>query len=205
MPNNGAVTLTPSTSDQTIAAGYHNGSGKCAGDADLVAGNIRSGVNLFGVNGNANVVNTSSGTAAAGDLLSGKVAWVAGAQVTGTMPNNGAVTLTPSTADQTIAAGYHNGSGKCAGDADLVSGNIKAGVNLFGVNGSSTVVDTSGATATAADMVSGKTAYANGSLITGTVPAGSNVSGGNGLKTFTIPDGLYSGAKTATVRAARCA
>lgn len=30
----------------------------------------------------------------------------------GTMPNNGAVTITPSMADQAIPAGYHNGSGK---------------------------------------------------------------------------------------------
>lgn len=51
MSDNGAVTLTPTTSDQSIAAGYHNGSGKCAGDADLVAGNIKNGVNLFGVAG----------------------------------------------------------------------------------------------------------------------------------------------------------
>ena len=78
---------------------------------DLVSGNIKSGVNLFGVNGNSNVVDTSSGDAAAGDLLSGKIAWVDGAQVTGTMPNNGAVTLTPATTNQTIAAGYHNGAG----------------------------------------------------------------------------------------------
>lgn len=34
--------------------------------------------------------------------------------------------------------------------------------------------------------------------MTGSVPAGSNVNGANGLKTFTIPDGLYSGSKTAT-------
>jgi hypothetical protein len=198
MPNNGAVTLTPGTSDQTIAAGYHNGSGKCAGDADLVSGNIRSGVNLFGVNGDSNVVNTSSGDAAAGDLLSGKIVWVDGAQVTGAMANNGAVTLTPGTADQTIAAGYHNGSGKVIGDADLLSGNIKSGVNLFGVNGSPSVVETSSATATAADMLSGKTAYVNGSLVTGSVPSGSDVNGANGAKTVTIPDGLYAGSKTAT-------
>ncbi|HYC57804.1 MAG TPA: DUF1566 domain-containing protein, partial [Candidatus Binatia bacterium] len=36
---------------RSIAAGYHDGSGKCAGDVDLLAANIRSGVNLFGVAG----------------------------------------------------------------------------------------------------------------------------------------------------------
>ncbi len=132
MPNNGAVTLTPSTSDQAIAAGYHSGSGKCAGDADLVAGNIASGVNLFGVSGS---VIAASGAAAAGDVLSGQTFSNASGAGTGTMPDNGAVTLTPGTSDQAIAAGYHSGSGYCAGDADLVAGNIKNGVNLFGVSG----------------------------------------------------------------------
>lgn len=77
-----------------------------------------------------------SGTAAVGDVLGGKTfTSTAGVGATGTMPNNGAVTLTPTTSDQAIAAGYHDGSGKCAGDADLVAGNIQDGVNLFGVAG----------------------------------------------------------------------
>lgn len=53
MPNNGGVTIVPGTSTQAIAAGYHNGAGTVAGDTDLVAGNIVSGVNLFGVAGTA--------------------------------------------------------------------------------------------------------------------------------------------------------
>ena len=138
------------------------------------------------------------GTATAGDVLSGKTFSIAGLVVTGTMPNNGAVALTPSTIDQTIAAGYHNGSGKCVGDADLLSGNIRSGVHLFGVNGDSNVVDTSGATASASNIVSGETCYANGGLVTGGAVVGANVNGPNGSRTFTIPDGLYSGSETAT-------
>jgi hypothetical protein len=83
MPNRGQVIYTPGTSNQTVAAGYHNGSGYVVGDDDLVAGNIRAGVNIFGVAGNSNVVNTSSGDATAGDILSGKKAWVDGSEVTG--------------------------------------------------------------------------------------------------------------------------
>ena len=83
MPDNGAVTLTPTTTQQAIVAGYHDGSGYVEGDADLVAGNIRSGVTLFGVDGNPSVVNTASGNATEGDILSGAVAWVGGAEVTG--------------------------------------------------------------------------------------------------------------------------
>ena len=98
MPNRGAVTYTPGTSEQAVAAGYHNGSGKVEGDADLVEGNIKSGANIFGVAGNTNVVNTSSGDAGAAQILSGKIAWVDGSEVTGTMParftDNGNNTVT---------------------------------------------------------------------------------------------------------------
>jgi hypothetical protein len=80
MPNNGAVVLTPSISNQPIAAGYHNGSGYCEGDADLVSANVRSTASIFGVAGDLDVVDTSSGDAAAGDLLTGKTAWVDGAE-----------------------------------------------------------------------------------------------------------------------------
>lgn len=46
------ATITPSTSNQTIAAGtYLTGVQTIAGDADLVAGNIKKGVNIFGVAG----------------------------------------------------------------------------------------------------------------------------------------------------------
>lgn len=85
---------------------------------------------------NGNLATANAGTAAVGDVLTGKsFTSAAGLGATGTMPNNGAVTLTPTTSDQAIAAGYHDGTGKCAGDADLVAGNIKSGVNLFGVTG----------------------------------------------------------------------
>ena len=47
-----AATITPSTSNQEIAAGtYLTGKQTIAGDADLVASNIKSGVSIFGVDG----------------------------------------------------------------------------------------------------------------------------------------------------------
>lgn len=52
-----------------------------------------------------------SGNATASDLLSGKTASTDAGEITGTMINRGAVTITPSTSDQTIPSGYHNGSG----------------------------------------------------------------------------------------------
>ena len=54
---------------------------------------------------------------------------------TGTMTNVGAQEITPSTSNQTITAGYHNGSGYCVGDTNLTAGNILADVDLFGVTG----------------------------------------------------------------------
>lgn len=78
---------------------------------------------------------TGSGTAA--NVLNGSTFYNTDpkTKITGTMPNNGAVAITPSTIQQAIAVGYHNGSGVVAGDADLVAANIKKGINIFGVVG----------------------------------------------------------------------
>lgn len=52
----GAATITPGTSDQTIASGtYLTGTQTIAGDADLVAANIVAGKNIFGVAGSAQI------------------------------------------------------------------------------------------------------------------------------------------------------
>ena len=133
MPNHGAVNLTPGTADQAIVAGYHDGSGKVVGDPDLTAGNIRQGANIFNVTGTSI---EASGNAVAGDVLAGKTFSKAGvAGITGSMPDNGAVTLTPWCGAPAILAGYHNGSGTVVGDTDLAAGNIKNGVAIFGVTG----------------------------------------------------------------------
>jgi hypothetical protein len=54
-----AVVITPSTVDQAIPNGiYDTGGGVVSGDADLVASNIKSGVNIFGVNGTVKDLNS---------------------------------------------------------------------------------------------------------------------------------------------------
>lgn len=135
MPNRGAVAITPSTVTQTIIAGYHNGSGSVAGDADLIAANIKNGINLFNVIGTAPI---PSGTAVAANVLTGTTfSNTSSVGLSGSMANNGTVGITPSTSTQTIAAGYHSGSGTVAGASTLVAANILSGVNIFGVVGTS--------------------------------------------------------------------
>lgn len=99
-----AKTYTPTTERQIISAGtYCTGQQTIEGDADLVAGNIKSGVNIFGVSGTY----TSDATANAGDILYGETAYVNGAQVTGTIATKSSKDLTVSDATVSVPAGYY--------------------------------------------------------------------------------------------------
>ena len=53
LPTQGSTTITPGTSQKTaVSSGrYTTGNVYVAGDSDLVASNIKSGVNIFGVTG----------------------------------------------------------------------------------------------------------------------------------------------------------
>ena len=53
-------------------------------------------------------------------------------------------------------------------DSNLVTGNIKSGATVLGVQGKSSVVDTADANAIASQVKKGKTAYINGTKVTGT-------------------------------------
>jgi hypothetical protein len=51
-PAKEATTITPTTANQTVEAGTHlTGTLTIAGDANLIAANIKSGVTIFGVAG----------------------------------------------------------------------------------------------------------------------------------------------------------
>ena len=86
-------------------------------------------------------VNSQDATVKVAEMLDGKTAYAKGTKLTGTMPNNGAVSLTISTLDQevSIAHGYHDGSGKVTildtEKAKLIASNIKQGITILGVEG----------------------------------------------------------------------
>ena len=136
-----AATYTPGTSDQSIASGqYLNGTQTIKGDSNLTAGNIRNGVKIFNVTGSyagsssSGGTDTSDATATAGEILSGKTAYVDGAKLTGTMTNNGAVAKTmTANGSYTIPAGYHNGSGKVTVNVSSSSGSSNNNVEAYAI------------------------------------------------------------------------
>ena len=69
------------------------------------------------------------------NLLENKIAYGKDGIIKGTMIDNGSKTIMPTTSNQTIAQGYHSGSGYVYGDANLVPENIKKGETIFNVDG----------------------------------------------------------------------
>ena len=152
-----AATYTPGTSDQSIASGqYLNGTQTIKGDSNLTAANIKSGVKIF------NVTGSYAGSSSGGNTPNLQTKTVTPSESTQTVsPDSGydglskvtvnaisntyigsdvtkksAATYIPKTTDQSIASGqYLSGTQTIKGDANLVAGNIKSGVNIFGVTG----------------------------------------------------------------------
>ena len=134
--------------------------------------------------GSTDAPDLSGITAAEEDILAGKKSVDAtGAEITGTMTNNGAWTSTQtSNGSVTIPAGYHNGSGKVT-------------VNVS----STTTIPTDGDAATS-DVLTGKTFYSGGSKKTGAMTnqgAWSTTKTSNG--DVPIPAGYHNGSGKVTV------
>ena len=161
-----AATYTPGTSDQSIASGqYLNGTQTIKGDSNLTAANIKSGVKIF------NVTGSYAGSSSGGNTPNLQTKTVTPSESTQTVsPDSGydglskvtvnaisstyigsdvtkksAATYIPKTTNQSIASGqYLSGTQTIKGDANLVAGNIKSGVSIFGVTGTYTGGGSSG-------------------------------------------------------------
>lgn len=110
--------------------------------AHLAAGFTAHGADGAPIEGtNSYDADTSDDTATADEILATKTAHARGTSLTGTMPNNGAVSgyISTKTGIYTVPQGYHDGSGSvsiaAAQQALLIPGNIKQGVTLLGVVG----------------------------------------------------------------------
>lgn len=146
-------------------------------------------------------------TATAADIRSGKTAYAGNSKVTGSMTEKAAATYNPSASDQEIAAGQYL-SGKQTirkvTTSNLDAANIKTGVTLKIGDvedddrvASVTGTYTSDANATAAQILSGKTAYVNGTKISGTIPSKAAATYNTSDSDQTIAAGQYlSGAQT---------
>lgn len=158
----GATTYTPTTTNQTISSGtYLTGTQTIKGDANLVGANIVSGKSIFGVAGTATIgTNISDATATADEIFAEETAYTANGKVTGTFTIQDELTEQNDLIQQisTLVATKANPQGG---------------------------TDTSDATATAEDILSGKTAYVKGEKITGTYEASGGGSGGGSVETWT--------------------
>ena len=229
--NCGAVSAQVQEGDTyTIPKGYHNGAGTVSGVAG--GGNytlqsksvtptkqqqaITPDAGYYGLSDvtvgaiPAAYQDVSSTTAAAGDVLTGKVfVTSAGAVTTGTMANNGAVNKTLTAQDQnyTIPKGYHSGTGsvsispesktatptKSQQTINPTAGKVLTSVIVEPIPAQ--YVDTSDATATAAQILDGATAYVDGELVEGTMPNNGAVTETLDTTTtsYTVPAGYHSG------------
>ena len=231
--NQGAVSITVKEGDTiTIPKGYHNGSGTIQGMAgggnynlqtkevtptktqqNVTPDNGYYGMSAVTVKAIPEAYqDVSSVTAAAGDVLTGKVFVTADGTVTpGEMINNGAVdkTLDATSITYTIPKGYHSGSGKVqivletknvtptksAQDITPTAGKVLSKVTVGAIPDK--YQDVSGVTATAANVVDGSYFVdKTGALVEGTMPdKGAVTATIDGLTTtsYTIPAGKHNG------------
>jgi hypothetical protein len=124
------IEFKPNLTGAAVWDGDHNGLKNIQTNASVVT--LPVGM-FFRVVGSTDLVGV--GTAGGSDILASKTIYVNGKEVSGTMPNIGQQNITPEATAQPISAGYHNGTGAVAGDANLVAGNIKTNVIIFGVAG----------------------------------------------------------------------
>ena len=138
---------------------------EASGSITIPAGKLTTGNQTITAK---SLASQTPGTAATGDILSGKIAWVDGAKVTGNI-----ATVTPST-DKL----------DCGKSATIAKGYLASAVTI---TANSLASQTPG-TAAAGDIRSGKTAWVGGTQVTGSMPDGTysaSVSATNGSASMT--------------------
>ena len=135
--------ITASGDTVTVPAGYYASqqtkavaAGSATGPATVSgsSASVSTGTNTLTLSKTVSITPVVS----AGYVASGTAA-NASVSLTASVTTKGAATYTPTTSDQTIAAGtYLTGAQTISGDANLVASNIKSGVSIFGVAGSLT-------------------------------------------------------------------
>lgn len=203
-----AKTVTPGTTDQTVSpdSGYQGlSSVTVEGDADLVAGNIKNGVSIFGVQGSYEGVTPS--------LQSKSVSPSSSQQVV--TPDNGydglsqvtvagaplqTRTVTPSAEGLTVEKSSSSWYGllrvNVNGDENLVAANIKSGVEIFGVTGTyaGEIINGSLIEVTCSSNIDQVTATVNGHTYT------ANLDTTTHKAYITIPYSDTTAARTCTLR-----
>lgn len=229
MSNNSAVTgkVSINSPSYSIPKGYHDGRGTISIDPETktttptksvqkitpTEGKVLSEVTVQAIP--TEYITTTDATATADKILIDETAYVAGEKVTGTMPNNGSSskTLDTTTTSYTIPLGYHDGTGSVSIVTETktltptkqqqvvpaTSGKVISSVTVEAIPGN--YIDTTDATATAATILDGETAYVGGVKVEGSMP--NNGAAEKTLTTtetsYTIPEGYHNGEGTVII------
>ena len=146
-PSTQEKTVTPTASTQIVTPDSGKLLSKVTinGDSDLTAANIKSGVNIFGVTGSytgsgLNLQTKTVTPSTSQQNVTPDSGYDGLSRVTVNAISTETKSVTPSASAQTVtpSSGKYLTSVSVAGDADLVAGNIKSGVNIFGVTGTYT-------------------------------------------------------------------
>lgn len=135
-------------------------------------------------------IDTSDATAISSDIKEGKTAYVNGVKITGDAYTRGTVDAVVDGKKHYLKTGFYEGI-NIPEDADLLPENIRSGVEIYGTTGTLESLDTSDATATAAEIREGYTAYVNGEKITGTIESLNTITYTPSVENQIISQGRY--------------